>query len=45
MRSFDVQNPVTISCVSSPTGLGGMLLQDERPAVCACLNDAESRYA
>ena len=44
---FDVQKPVTISCDAFPTGLGGVLLQEERPVAYASrsLNDAESRYA
>ena len=44
---FDVQKPVTISCDASPTGLGGVLIQDGRPVAYASrsLTDAESRYA
>ena len=47
MRFFDVQKPVTISCDTSSTGLGGVLLQDQRPVAYASrsLTDAESRYA
>jgi len=47
LRFFDVQKPVTISCDASPTGLGGVLLQDRRPVAYASrsLTDAESRYA
>ena len=47
LRFFDVQKPVTISCDASPTGLGGVLLQDKRPVAYASrsLTDAESRYA
>ena len=47
LRFFDVQKPVTISCDASPTGLGGVLLQDQRPVAYASrsLTDAESRYA
>ena len=46
LRFFNVQKPVTISCDASSTGLGGMLLQEERPVVYASrsLTDAESRY-
>ena len=44
---FDIQKPVTISCDASPTGLAGVLLQEERPVAYASrsLTDAESRYA
>lgn len=47
LRFFDVQKPVTISCDASPTGLGGVLLQEQRPVAYASrsLTDAESRYA
>ena len=47
LRFFDVQKPVTISCDASPTGLGGVLLQDQRPVAYASrsLTDAESSYA
>ena len=47
LKFFDVQKPVTISCDASPTGLGGVLLQEERPVAYASrsLTDAESRYA
>ena len=47
LKFFDVQKPVTISCDASPTGLGGVLLEEERPVAYASrsLTDAESRYA
>ena len=47
LKFFDVQKPVTISCDASPTGLGGVLLQEERPVAYASrsLTHAESRYA
>jgi len=47
LKFFYVQMPVTISYDASPTGLGGVLLQDERPVAYASrsLTDAESRYA
>ena len=47
LKFFYVQKPVTISCDASPTGLGGVLLQEERPVAYASrsLTDAESRYA
>ena len=46
LRFVDVQKPTTISCDASPTGLGGVLLQDERPVACSSrsLTDEESRY-
>ena len=47
LRFFDVQKPFAISCDASPTGLGGVLLQDGRPVAYASrsITDAESRYA
>ena len=44
---FGVQRPVTFSCDASPTGLGGVLLQDNCPVAYAprSLTDAESGYA
>ena len=47
LKFFDVQKPVMISCDASPTGLGGVFLQEERPVAYASrsLMDAESRYA
>ena len=31
LRFFYVQNPITVSCKASPTGLGGVLLKDDCP--------------
>ena len=47
LKFFDVQKPATINSDASPTGLGGVLLQEERPVAYASrsLTDAESRYA
>ena len=47
LRFFDVQKPITISCDASPTGLGGVLLQEKCPVAYASrtLTEAESRYA
>jgi len=47
LKFFDVQMPVTVSYDASPTGPGGMLLQDERPVAypSRSITDAESRYA
>ena len=35
IKFFDVQKPVMISCDASPTSLGGVLLQEERPVAYA----------
>ena len=47
LKFFGVQKPVTFSCDASPTGLGGVLLQDNCPVAYAprSLTDAESGYA
>lgn len=47
LKFFDVQKRATISCDASPTGLGGVLLQEERPVAYASrsLTEAGSRYA
>ena len=47
LRFFYVQKPITISCDASPTGLGGVLLQEKCPVAYASrtLTEAESRYA
>ena len=31
LRFFYVQNPITVCCKASPTGLGGVLLKDDCP--------------
>ena len=47
LKFFGVQKPVTFSCDASPTGLGGVLLQDNCPVAYASrsLTEAESGYA
>ena len=47
LKFFDVTKPVTISCDASPTGLGGVLLQEGFPVAYASrsLTEAESNYA
>ena len=47
LKFFDVHKPVTISCDASPTGLGGVLMQDGCPVAYTSrsLTEAESRYA
>ena len=44
---FDVTKPVTITCDASQTGLGALLLQDNKPIAHAsrALTDPETRYA
>lgn len=44
---FDVKKPVTISCDASKSGLGAVLLQEERPVAYASrsLTNTEVRYA
>ena len=44
---FDVTKPVTITCDASQTGLGALLLQDNKPIAYAsrALTDPETRYA
>ena len=45
--TWNNQLPVTISCDALPSGLGGELLQDQRPVSYASRppTEAESRYA
>ena len=47
LKFFDVRKPVAISCDASPTGLGGVLLQNNCPVAYASrsLTEAESRFA
>ena len=47
LRFFNVQKPVTIRCDALPTGLGGVLLQDNCPMAYAArsLTEVKSRYA
>ena len=47
LRYFDVSKPVTVSCDASQSGLGSVLLQDNKPAAYASrsMTDAETRYA
>ena len=47
LKYFDVTKPITISCDASPTGLGGVLLQEGSPVAYASrsLTDSESRDA
>ena len=44
---YDVSKPVIISCDASQSGLGALLLQDEKPVAYASrsLSSAETRYA
>ncbi|KAL5488848.1 hypothetical protein EMCRGX_G017861 [Ephydatia muelleri] len=44
---YDVKQPVTVSCDASQTGLGAVLLQQERPVayISRALSDTEQRYA
>ena len=44
---FDVNKPVTITCDASQSGLGALLLQDDKPIAYAsrALTDPETRYA
>ena len=44
---FDVAKPVTVSCDASKSGLGAMLLQDEKPIAFASrsITETETRYA
>ena len=44
---FDVTKPVTVSCDASKSGLGAMLLQDEKPIAFASrsITETETRYA
>ena len=44
---FDVAKPVTISCDASQSGLGAVILQENKPVAFAtrALTDAETRYA
>lgn len=44
---FDVTKPVTVSCDASKSGLGAMLLQDEKPIAFASrsMTETETRYA
>ncbi|KAL5473802.1 hypothetical protein EMCRGX_G028358 [Ephydatia muelleri] len=44
---YDVKQPVTVSCDVSQTGLGAVLLQQERPVayISRALSDTEQRYA
>ena len=43
---FDVTKPVTVSCDASKSGLGAMLLQDEKPIAFASrsMTETETRY-
>ena len=43
---FDVTKPVTVSCDTSKSGLGAMLLQDEKPIAFASrsMTETETRY-
>ena len=47
LRFFNVQKPVTVSYDAPPTGLGGVLLQDNCPTAYASrsLTEVKSRYA
>ncbi|MCG7876437.1 MAG: RNase H-like domain-containing protein [Candidatus Thiodiazotropha endolucinida] len=47
LKYFDVSKPVTISCDASQSGLGAVLLQDNKPVAYASrsMTDAETRYA
>ena len=47
LRYFDVSKPVTVSCDASQSGLGSVLLQDNKPVAYASrsMTDAETRYA
>ncbi len=47
LAPFDPQAPLTVATDASNTGLGGVLLQNERPVmfVARSLTTAESRYA
>ena len=47
LKFFDVTKPITISCDASPTGLGGVFLQEGSPVAYASisLTHAEPRYA
>ena len=45
--TYDVKKPVTVSCDASKSGLGAVLLQDDKPIAFASrsMTDAEVRYA
>ena len=47
LRYFNVSKPVTVSCDASQSGLGSVLLQDNKPVAYASrsMTDAETRYA
>ena len=47
LKYFDVNKEVTISCDASQSGLGSVLLQDNKPVAYASrsMTDAETRYA
>ena len=47
LQFFDVKKPVRISCDASKSGLGAVLLQENRPIAFASrsMTDAETRYA
>lgn len=43
---FDVTKPMTVSCDTSKSGIGAMLLQDEKPIAFASrsMTETETRY-
>ena len=47
LACFDVTKPMTISCDASQSGLGAVLLQEDKPVTFAsrAITDAETRYA